>query len=74
MAPTMHVDAREMSPLRDSPCRVAVQGGQDAMPQDLILPVTSLGRARRALLHLTADNDLLRVELISGKVDVAPAG
>lgn len=44
------------------------------MPQDLVLPATSLGRARWALLHLTADNDFLWVELISGEVDVAPAG
>lgn len=44
------------------------------MPQDLVLLATSPGRAGRALLHLTADNDFLQVELISGEVDVAAVG
>ena len=44
------------------------------MPQDFVLPATPPWRAGWALLHLAADNDFLRVELISGEVDVAPVG
>src|SRR4051812_24928389 len=44
------------------------------MPQDQVLLATPPWRARWALLHPAANNDFLRVELISGEVDVAPAG
>jgi len=42
------------------------------MPQNFVLSATSPRRTRWALLHLTADDDFPRVELIGGEVDLEP--
>lgn len=52
----------------------AVEGYEDAVPQDLVLLTTSPRWARRALLDLTADNDFRWLELVSRQVDLAAVG
>lgn len=52
----------------------AVEGCEDAVPQDLVLLAASQRWARRALLNLTADNDFRWLELVSRQVDLAAVG
>lgn len=48
----------------------AVEGCEDAVPQDLVLLAASPRWARRALLDLTADDDFRWLELASCQVDL----
>ena len=44
------------------------------MPQDLVLPAATPGWAGRAVLHLTADDDLRWLELVSSQVHLTAVG